>query len=358
MKRIALSLILFLAVGALTSAIAEVSTPRPIQEQSDAISQLRTKAERGDAEAQANLAARYANGVGVEMDMALAAEWYRKAAEQGNAVAQVNLGALYAAGRGVPRDDVQAFNWYRNAADLGNALGQYNLGVFYALGRGVPQDHGRAVALYRKAAEHGHQEAKSELARMEQAGIIGPTALPSAPNRSAAAPMTNADVVALCKSGLSEDVVVNAIGMAKATAFDVSTAALLELAKVGVPSRAISGMQRATTTEAAPAPPSPRRTVGPTTLESKYGKNAKYTIEVQPGGFVVHVSYSRYQFIPESNVVAAECKSAVTSIGWEYAEKQGRQIEPINEQRISVSMGRNGLKGTTTCDASAPARWK
>jgi hypothetical protein len=89
-----------------------------------------------------------------------------------------------------------------------------------------------------------------------------------------------------------------------------------------------------------------------------YDKDTKYGIEERPDGFAITVYYSRYQFIPESDVVATGCKSALTSIAWEVAEKKGRQIEPINEQRIRISMGRNGFTGITSCSAYAIANWK
>lgn len=89
-----------------------------------------------------------------------------------------------------------------------------------------------------------------------------------------------------------------------------------------------------------------------------YDKDTKYGIEEWSNGFAITVYYSRYQFIPESDVVATACKSALTSIAWEGAEKKGQQIEPINEQRIRISMGRNGFTGITSCSAYAIANWK
>ena len=41
--------------------------------------------------------------------------WYRKAAEQGVAEAQSNLGAMYAKGLGVPRDYAEALKWFNLA---------------------------------------------------------------------------------------------------------------------------------------------------------------------------------------------------------------------------------------------------
>lgn len=91
---------------------------------------------------------------------------------------------------------------------------------------------------------------------------------------------------------------------------------------------------------------------------STYDKDTEYGVEDRADGFGITVYYSRYQFIPESDAVATACKSALTSIAWEIAEKKGKQIEPINEQRIRISMGRNGLSGITSCQAFAVARWK
>lgn len=91
---------------------------------------------------------------------------------------------------------------------------------------------------------------------------------------------------------------------------------------------------------------------------STYDRDTEYGVEESSDGFGITVYYSRYQFLPESDVVAIACKSALTSIAWEYSEKKGRQIEPINEQRIRISMGRNGVLGITSCQAFAVAKWK
>lgn len=95
-----------------------------------------------------------------------------------------------------------------------------------------------------------------------------------------------------------------------------------------------------------------------TTSLATYDKDTKYGIEENPEGFGITVYYSRYQFIPESSALAVACKSALTSIAWEVAEKKGKEIESINEQRIRISMGRNGLSGVTSCQAFAIAKWK
>ena len=90
---------------------------------------------------------------------------------------------------------------------------------------------------------------------------------------------------------------------------------------------------------------------------STYDKDTQYGVTESDGGFGITVYYSRYQFIPESDAVATACKSQTTAIAWEYAEKRGRKILPVNEQRIRISMGRNGLSGITSCQASAVVEW-
>ena len=58
-------------------------------------------AEAGDADAQYNVGAMYANALGVETDYATAARWFQRAAASNNPNAQVDLAGLYAAGQGV-----------------------------------------------------------------------------------------------------------------------------------------------------------------------------------------------------------------------------------------------------------------
>jgi hypothetical protein len=85
-----------------------------------------------------------------------------------------------------------------------------------------------------------------------------------------------------------------------------------------------------------------------------YDRDTEYQVEERPGGFALTIYYSRYQFIPESDAVALACRSSLTAIAHEVAERRGRRIQQINEQRIRISMGRNGLTGITSCSATAP----
>ena len=91
---------------------------------------------------------------------------------------------------------------------------------------------------------------------------------------------------------------------------------------------------------------------------STYDKDTEYGTEEHEDGFAITVYYSRYQFIPESEAVATACKSQLTAIAWEHSDKIGKEIKPVNDQRIRISMGRNGLSGITSCQATAIVKWK
>lgn len=87
-------------------------------------------------------------------------------------------------------------------------------------------------------------------------------------------------------------------------------------------------------------------------------KNAHFTVKDTAAGFTVEVRYSRYQFVPEAGALLVACRSLVTSRAYDEAKRRGREIEPINEQTIRVSTGRNIIKARTACRAFAEARWK
>ena len=108
-------------------------------------------------EAQFGLGTFYGNGASGDNDLAIAAEWYRKAAMQGLADAQFALGEYYASGLGgLEKSDSMAVHWYKQAAEQGFADAQYALGTCYANGLGgLEKSDSLAVIWYKKAAEQG-----------------------------------------------------------------------------------------------------------------------------------------------------------------------------------------------------------
>src|SRR5438874_1710978 len=137
------------------------------------ISELKSKAEDGDVQAQLALAKAYHLGEGIEKDEAQAVQWWKKAAEHGDTAAEVNLGTAYSLGVGFPRNYAAAVRWYTKAADQGNAEGQRGLAFLYHLGQGVPKDDAEAVRWYTKAADQDNTQAQSDLAALYHLGGQG-----------------------------------------------------------------------------------------------------------------------------------------------------------------------------------------
>lgn len=90
----------------------------------------------------------------------------------------------------------------------------------------------------------------------------------------------------------------------------------------------------------------------------QFDRNTTYRIDDSDTGFAVTVYYSRYQFVPESDVVAQAGKSALLSIAHTVAEARGHRLEAIDEQRIRMSMGRNGLTGVTSWSGTLEVRYE
>ncbi len=188
------------------------------------LDEIRKNAEKGDANAQFELGARFYFGNGVPQNKEEAGRWYRmaamnghplarydlgimygkhedrlaliSAAQYGNPDAQYRLGNLHYYGNGVARDFVEAEKWFLRAAEMGNPLAQYQLGLMMASqqkmaeavhwlsksarkgnflaqfalagileeGRGVSQDFDDAIRWYQRVAEKGSVLAKGMLA--------------------------------------------------------------------------------------------------------------------------------------------------------------------------------------------------
>ena len=135
------------------------------------VDDLRSKAEKGDVEAQVELGRIYQDGNGVAKDDAEATKWYLMAANQGRDFAQFELGYMYEKGAGVSKDASEAAKWYRKAADQGYVYAQFTLGNLYLDGIGVPKDAAEAVKWYRKAADQDYADAQFNLGNHYWNGI-------------------------------------------------------------------------------------------------------------------------------------------------------------------------------------------
>ncbi|MGE4483023.1 tetratricopeptide repeat protein [Acidocella sp.] len=136
---------------------------------------LRIAAEQGDTVAQSDLAAmlskRQTNSRFTEPPPVH--EWFEKAAESGDAIGAYNFAVCLAEGIGVERDESLAAQWFHRAAEhVVNA--QYRYGRILAEGIGVPQNFEEARYWLRQAADKNMLEALLDLAALQIQGIGGP----------------------------------------------------------------------------------------------------------------------------------------------------------------------------------------
>jgi localization factor PodJL len=132
---------------------------------------LREAAAAGDAKALFEVATRYAEGRGMQSDMAEAAKWYEKSAEAGFAPAQYRIGNMYEKGIGVTRDIAKSRSWYEKAAEQGNASAMHNLAVLYAMGADGGTDNDAAAKWFIKAAELGVKDSQFNLGILSAKGV-------------------------------------------------------------------------------------------------------------------------------------------------------------------------------------------
>ena len=157
-----------------TAAPAQISTPALAVEKLPATiggPALRAAAMAGDAAAEFEVAARFAEGHGVPPSNEEAAHWLDRAAQQGLALAQFRLGGLYEKGIGVKKDLVMARDLYTSAAGKGNGKAMHNLAVLYAEGINGPADYRTAAQWFRRAADRGIADSQYNLAILYARGI-------------------------------------------------------------------------------------------------------------------------------------------------------------------------------------------
>jgi len=132
---------------------------------------LLKKAEKGDPNAQCDLAIMYECGDGVPQDFELAVYWYQLAVEKSLDEALCNLGYMHSSGNGIPKNTLLAVKYYKQAAEQGYPRALYNLGYMYCHGNGVPEDKGEACRLYQLATEKGYCLAQHNLGFMYSNGF-------------------------------------------------------------------------------------------------------------------------------------------------------------------------------------------
>jgi localization factor PodJL len=132
---------------------------------------LQSAAASGDASAQYELGARYADGRSGPRDPKQAVDWFTKAAHQNLAPAQYRLGSMYERGLTGERDPAKARDWYKKAADAGNVRAMHNMAVLSAEGSDGKPDYPMAASWFRQAAEYGVRDSQYNLAILYARGL-------------------------------------------------------------------------------------------------------------------------------------------------------------------------------------------
>ncbi len=135
------------------------------------VKRITAQAEKGDAAAQYDLAARLAEGRDMERDPKAAAKWFEKAANKGLAPAQFRLGSMYREGKGFTANNARAMDWFKRAAQRGNARAMHNLAVVMAEGVGGAPDYATAGEWFRKGAEYGIKDSQYNVAILYARGL-------------------------------------------------------------------------------------------------------------------------------------------------------------------------------------------
>jgi len=137
------------------------------KKQIDGVAWYRKAAEAGHAEAQFNLGGCLWQGYGVEPNQLEAARWWRKSAGQNFAPAQISVGDCFLYGRGTEKNEAEAVRWFQKAAEQEYPAALYRLGNCYLQGTGVDRNIVEAMRYYRKAADLKYEPAIQVLHKMQ-----------------------------------------------------------------------------------------------------------------------------------------------------------------------------------------------
>ena len=109
------------------------------------VEMLRSRARKGDLDAQFDLALRYSDGLGVPESASTAFRWLERAAEQGHVEAMAALGRCFHGGLGVDVDEGLALEWYERAFEAGSDDVHLDLGQLLSAAESTVHDLTRAV---------------------------------------------------------------------------------------------------------------------------------------------------------------------------------------------------------------------
>ena len=126
---------------------------------------------QGHAEALGGVGFFYANGIVVTKNMEKALEWFRKGADQGGAKAQLNLGNLLTSGNAGVVNEAEGKKWIKAAADQNLPEALWTEGCIYYFGKyGEAVNYALAFPLIQNAAKQGHSASQNLLGVMFEFG--------------------------------------------------------------------------------------------------------------------------------------------------------------------------------------------
>jgi localization factor PodJL len=132
---------------------------------------LRAAALRGEPAAAYEIASRYSEGKGAQVNYEEALKWYARAADKGIVMAMFRLGTMMEKGLGTKKDPESARHYYIQAAERGNAKAMHNLAVLDADGGGKGPNYKSASTWFRKAADRGIADSQYNLGILYARGI-------------------------------------------------------------------------------------------------------------------------------------------------------------------------------------------
>ena len=135
-------------------------------QRTQAMAMLKAASEKGHALAMVN----YGVMLGENGDHDAAFVLFEKSAATGNALAAYNLGVAYRDGVGTQVDAALAAKWFERASLARDDLGAFNLAVMLDEGKLLPEDNAKAARFYALAAERGNVDAMVNLAMMLRDG--------------------------------------------------------------------------------------------------------------------------------------------------------------------------------------------
>ena len=75
-------------------------------------------------------------------------------------------------------------------------------------------------------------------------------------------------------------------------------------------------------------------------------------------GFNLKVTHTRYQWVTSIDDMTKVCRSSIHTLANRIAAEKGREIEPIDDAKLSMDYDRNHTAGTSTCVAKYPVAYK